>query len=195
MRIIHVITRLIVGGAQENTILTCEGLAARGHEVFLFAWTTSGPEGSLVDRARSGGYRYEEFPELVRAVRPLSDWQAVRALRRRFKELQPDVVHTHSSKAGIVGRLAASQAGVPLIVHTIHGMSFNRTQVWPVRATFACAERHCANRCHAIIGVADEMTRQSLAADVGRPEQFVTIRSGMVVSEFDPNRFASSDAR
>ncbi len=185
MKIVHVITRLIIGGAQENTVLTCEGLHARGHDVRLMTGPTTGPEGSLVGRARSGGYAYEEVPSLVRAVRPMSDWRAVRAMTRRFRELRPDVVHTHSSKAGILGRLAAARAGVPCIVHTIHGMSFNRTQGALSQRVYAAAERHCARKCHAIVSVADAMTRQALAAGVGRAEQFHTVRSGMETGAFD----------
>jgi glycosyltransferase involved in cell wall biosynthesis len=195
MRIVHVITRLIIGGAQENTILSCEGLAARGHEVHLLAGPTTGPEGTLVDRARAGSCRFEEVAELVRPVSPLEDFRALAALRSRFSALRPDVVHTHSSKAGVLGRMAAFQAGVPAIVHTIHGMSFNRTQTWPTRRLYSMAERYCAKRCHAIVSVADAMTRQSLAAGVGRPDQFVTIRSGIVTSEFDPAHYDSPECR
>ncbi len=188
MRIMHVITRLIVGGAQENTILSCEGLQAEGHDVHLLAGPTTGPEGSLVDRARAGTYHYEEIPELVRQVSPLRDRRAMTALRKRFAALQPDVVHTHSSKAGVLGRLAAHAAGVPAIVHTIHGMSFNRTQPWVTRAAYAAAERYCAKRCHAIVSIADAMTAQARSARIGRPDQYHTIRSGIVVADFDPDR-------
>ncbi|MFQ5424896.1 MAG: glycosyltransferase family 4 protein [Phycisphaerae bacterium] len=195
MRIVHVITRLIVGGAQENTVLTCEGLHARGHDVTLISGLTAGPEGSLVDRARSGGYVFEELPDLVRPIHPWHDLRALETLRRRFQITRPDVVHTHSSKAGVIGRLAAHDAGVPFVVHTIHGMSFNRTQPWAVRAVYAAAERLCAQRCHAIVTVADAMTRQALAAGVGRPDQYVTIRSGIEVAAFDPARFAAAATR
>jgi len=186
MRIVHVITRLIVSGAQENTILSCEELCARGHEVYLFSGPTTGPEGSLVERASSGRYAYEEFVDLVRAISPLRDLRAMRALQRRFEQLRPDVVHTHSSKAGALGRIAAAQAGVPLIVHTIHGMSFNRTQLPHVRWAYALAERYCARRCHVIVSVADAMTRQAMAARIGRPDQYETIRSGIETETFDP---------
>ncbi len=186
MRIVHLITRLIIGGAQENTILTCEGLQEIGHDVHLLTGPTTGPEGSLVDRARAGEYAYEEIPDMVRRVSPVHEVRALRALRRRFEQLRPDVVHTHSSKAGVLGRIAAHQAGVPCIVHTIHGMSFNRTQPWYVRTVYAMAERTCAKRCRTIVSVADAMTAQALAAGIGRPEQFETIRSGMVVDDFNP---------
>ncbi len=195
MRIVHVITRLIVGGAQENTVLTCEGLHARGHDVTLISGPTAGPEGSLVDRARCGGYAFEEFPDLVRPVSVRRDLRALERLRRRFQTTRPDVVHTHSSKAGVIGRLAAHDAGVPFVVHTIHGMSFNRTQPWYVRTAYAAAERFCAHRCHTIVTVADAMTRQALAADVGRPDQYVTIRSGIEVAAFDPTRFDRAATR
>lgn len=186
MRIVHVITRLIIGGAQENTILSCAGLQERGHELHLLSGPTTGPEGSLVDQARRGPYAFEECPDLLRQVSPIHDWRAMRALRWRFEQLRPDVVHTHSSKAGVLGRIAARQARVPLIVHTIHGMSFNRTQSRPVQMAYATAERYCAKRCHAIVSVADAMTAQALAAGIGRPEQYETIRSGMRVEDFDP---------
>lgn len=195
MRIVHLITRLIIGGAQENTLLTCEGLHARGHEVHLFSGPTTGPEGSLLPRARAGGYVFEEVPELIRPVRPIRDARALVRLYRRFKALRPDVVHTHSSKAGILGRLAAHHAGVPILVHTIHGMSFNRTQPWPLRRAYALAERLCAEPCRAIVSVADAMTRQAQAANIGRPEQFITIRSGMEVDAFDPRAQDSAQTR
>jgi glycosyltransferase involved in cell wall biosynthesis len=195
MRIVHIITRLIVGGAQENTILSCEGLQARGHEVTLLSGPTTGPEGSLVERAQSGDYAFRQLPNMVRRVSPLHDTKAYFVLRRLLEESKPDVVHTHSSKAGVLGRLAAHHAGVPVIVHTIHGMSFNRTQPLFVRTAFAMAERLCAEKCHALVSVADAMTRQAQAAGVGRPEQFETIRSGIIVDDFDPAAYNPSDTR
>lgn len=186
MRICHIITRLIVGGAQENTLLTCEGLAQRGHDVLLLSGPQTGPEGSLHERASSGGYAFELVDNLVREVRPSADLRCKRVLTERLRAWRPDVVHTHSSKAGVLGRLAARDAGVPRVVHTIHGMSFNRTQAWWKRRAFAAVERHCARFTDRIITVADAMTEQSLAADVGRPEQYATVYSGMEVERFDP---------
>ncbi len=195
MRICHVITRLIVGGAQENTLLTCEGLARRGHDVALIAGPTTGPEGSLTGRARSGGYRYIELPCLVRQVDPLRDARAIIELCHLYRELRADVVHTHSSKAGIVGRLAAARAHTPMVVHTIHGMSFNRTQPAWMQAAFAELERLCAARTHRILCVAEAMARASLAAGVGHASQYVTVYSGMEVSRFDPASHDRAAAR
>ncbi|HPF39059.1 MAG TPA: glycosyltransferase [Phycisphaerae bacterium] len=195
MRIVHIITRLIIGGAQENTILSCEGLHEKGHDVTLITGPTTGPEGSLVDRARAGGYAYVEADRLLRAVRPFDDWRATRQLQALIASLRPDVVHTHSSKAGILGRIAAARAGAAIIVHTVHGMSFNRTQGATTRRIYAAAERFCARRTHAIVCVADAMRDQMLAANIGRPDQYTTIRSGMETSAFDPARHDAAAVR
>jgi len=187
MHICHVITRLIIGGAQENTLLTCAGLHERGHRVTLISGPTRGPEGSLVERARGGGYEFIELPELIRAVNPWMDMRARRCLAMEFQRLRPAIVHTHSSKAGILGRLAAADARVPRIVHTIHGMSFNRTQPWPVRRAYAWLEWLTARRTHAIVAVADAMIDQSVAAGICRRDKLLTVYSGMEVGQFTPH--------
>jgi glycosyltransferase involved in cell wall biosynthesis len=108
MRIVHVITRLIIGGAQENTLLTVEGLHHRfGDDVTLISGPAEGPEGDLFDRAERLGLKVEVMPELVRRIRPATDLRAYFLLRRAIRRLKPEVVHTHSSKAGILGRAAA----------------------------------------------------------------------------------------
>src|ERR1051326_7445344 len=104
MKIVHIITRLIIGGAQENTLLSCEGQHARGHEVTLITGPAVGPEGSLMERARMGGYRVEVVDSMRRAVSPVKDMRTYRTLVELLGELRPEIVHTHSSKAGILGR-------------------------------------------------------------------------------------------
>ncbi len=184
MKIVHVITRLIVGGAQENTLLTCEGMYRCGHDVTLITGPSPGPEGSLMPRAQSGGYRVIVESNLVRNVHPWQDAQAYWRLRQIFRELQPDVVHTHSSKAGIVGRAAAWSVKVPLIVHTIHGLPFHPYQSPMTNAAWVFLERFAARRCHKIVCVAEAMKRQAMACGVGQPEQFITIYSGMDLQPF-----------
>lgn len=187
MRICHVITRLIIGGAQENTVLSCRGLAAKGHDVTLVAGTETGPEGSLWQAARESGARCIELASMQRAVRPLDDWRAYRELVTLFRELKPDVVHTHSSKAGIVGRAAARKAAVPVIVHTIHGMSFNRTQSWVTRTGYRVLEQRAARYTDKIVTVADAMIEQAVAAGIGSRDRMITIRSGLEVGRFAPD--------
>ncbi len=185
MRIVHVITRLILGGAQENTLLTVDGLHHRhGDEVTLVTGPAEGPEGDLFDRARSRGLRVEVMPELVRAIRPATDARAYRALRASIRRLRPEVVHTHSSKAGILGRAAAWAENVPAVVHTIHGLPFGPSESALKNRLYVALERWAARRCHAIVGVCDAMGEQALAAGVGRPEQYSTVYSGMDVDAF-----------
>lgn len=188
MRICHIITRLIIGGAQENTVLSCEGLHGRGHEVTLISGPTNGPEGALTDRARRGGYRFIECPPLRRNVHPWHDLAALLDLQKLLRDIRPDVVHTHSSKAGILGRIAARRTGVSLIVHTIHGMSFNRTQRTPTRVAYRTLERYCGAFTHRFVSVCDAMTDQAVAARLAPRERFTTIYSGIEVDTFDPKQ-------
>jgi glycosyltransferase involved in cell wall biosynthesis len=184
MKIVHVITRLIVGGAQENTLLSCEGQHDRGHDVTLITGPPLGPEGSLMDRATRHGYRVEVLDAMRRSVLPFKDWHTYRRLAARFREIRPDVVHTHSSKAGIIGRRAAHKAGVPMIVHTIHGLAFTASTSRIVNNAYRLAEKTTAPITTKIVCVADAMRDQSLAAHVGRPGQYVTVYSGMQTQPF-----------
>ncbi len=190
MKIVHVITRLILGGAQENTLLTVEGLHHRyGDDVTLITGPAEGPEGDLFRRAEELGLKVELTPNLIRAVDPRTDWRAYRELRRTFRRLRPDVVHTHSSKAGIVGRAAAWKERVPAVVHTIHGLPFGPFESPAKNRLYIALERWAARRCHAIVSVCDAMTDQALAVGVGRPEQFSTVYSGMDADAFlNPQR-------
>jgi len=185
VRVLHLSTRLIVGGSQENTLLSCRGAADAGHTVALAYGPIYGPEGSLLEQAKSDP-RIEciEVPTLTRELAPLTDMRCMRALRRLIRSWKPDVVHTHSSKAGIVGRAAAWKERVDCVVHTIHGLPFHARDRWWRNRLFTAAERWAAQRCHALVSVADAMTAQALAAGIGTPEQFITIRSGMEVEPF-----------
>ncbi len=185
MRIMHVSTRLILGGSQENTVLSCAGQAEDGHDVLLVYGPIEGPEGTMLPTVqRHGGITAIETPDLVREISPRRDWRCLRNLRRLIREHQPDVVHTHSSKAGILGREAAWLESVPAVVHTIHGLPFHPYLRKSKNAVYIGAERWSARRCHAIVTVADAMRDQALAAGIGRRDQYRTVRSGMVVEPY-----------
>lgn len=187
MKICHVITRLIIGGAQENTVLTCRGLVERGHDVTLIAGPETGPEGSLWNEAKQSGCNLITVDSLRRSVHPFRDWRAYRELRKLYTQIQPDIVHTHSSKAGILGRSAAVDAGVHSIIHTIHGMSFNRTQSVLTRNFYRILETHTAHNTSSIITVADAMIEQAVEAAMAPRDRFTTIRSGMDTDLFKPD--------
>ena len=185
MRVAHVITRLILGGAQENTLLNCEDLAREfGDDVLLATGPALGPEGSLMDRARGGPAEVVEVEALRRPIHPLRDLAAYRGVRAVLREFRPDVVHTHSAKGGVIGRLAASSLRIPAIVHTVHGAPFYPYQRAAVRELYRRIEQFAARRCHALVSVADAMTEQLVAAGVAPRDKFSTIYSGMEVEPF-----------
>jgi glycosyltransferase involved in cell wall biosynthesis len=185
MRVTHVITRLIIGGAQENTIASILGLRQKhGWEVDLISGPTSGPEGSLVSSFADSPRVLAVLPDLVRPIHPWKDFFALRRLTQLLRARHPDIVHTHSGKAGFLGRLAASRAGVPIVVHTIHGPSFGPFQGPLANAMLFAAERRAGRVTTHFVSVADAMTKQYLAAGIGRPGQYTTIRSGFPLEPF-----------
>jgi glycosyltransferase involved in cell wall biosynthesis len=185
MRVTHIITRLVVGGAQENTVASVLGLRQKpGVEVHLLSGPTTGPEGSLESEFAGTPEIFTRVPELVRPIHPLKDWLALRRLEKILREQKPDIVHTHSGKAGILGRLAARCAGVPVIIHHIHGPSFGPFQGPPANWIFTAAERYAAGVTTHFVCSARAMTRLYLAAGIGRPEMFTRIFSGFPVEPF-----------
>ena len=192
--ILHVSTRLILGGSQENTVLSCEAQAEQGCEVHLAFGPISGPEGSMLDRVES--FRTTDnrrihthvIPSMVRELSPIKDVRARSELKALIDTLKPDIVHTHSSKAGVLGRLAAwSSTPRPAVVHTIHGPPF-MPDAGPVTALqntiYERAEKHAAKRCHAIVSVADAMTERFLARGIGTRELYTTVRSGIELGPY-----------
>ena len=185
MRVTHIITRLVIGGAQENTLATIGGLCQKpGLEIKLLAGPTIGPEGSLEPEARKMPGLFTLVPELVRPVHPLKDVRAYFKLTRLLREQKPDLVHTHSGKAGILGRLAAQRAGVPIIVHHIHGPSFGNFQSAPANWIFTAAERRASRVTRHFFCSADAMTRRYLAAGIGQPAMYTRIFSGFNLEPF-----------
>jgi len=173
---------MIVGGAQENTLLCCRDLMRIfGDDVLLVAGPGLGPEGSLVERAEAEGVPLAIVPSLRRAIHPWRDWWSYLAIKRILRNFGPDVVHTHSAKGGILGRVAATALGVPAIVHTVHGSPFHPYQAAGGRAVIRWCERYAAGKCHALISVADAMTDLLADAGVAPREKFTTIYSGMEV--------------
>ena len=185
MRIAHVITRMIIGGAQENTLLCCQDLVRLfGDDVLLITGPSLGPEGQLLGQGRGEGVPLALVPPLRRAIHPWRDWHSYRAIQRVLRDFRPDVVHTHSAKGGFLGRLAADSLHVPAIIHTVHGAPFHAYQNAPARSLFRWCERYAARRCHALVSVSDAMTELMVDAGVAPREKFTTVYSGMDVEPF-----------
>lgn len=184
-RVVHIITRMILGGAQENTLLTCRGLHENpDYDVTLATGPAIGPEGELLSQAERLGLRVVLVPQMRRAIHPWRDLAATQALRRIIRETRPHIVHTHSSKAGILGRYAARAERVPVIVHTIHGLPFHPYERPWRNALYIRLERLAAKWSDRIVSVADAMTEQAVAAGVAPREKFLTIYSGMETEAF-----------
>ena len=189
-RVVHVITMLEWGGAQENTLFTVGRLDPGRFDRVLLA----GRGGMLDARAaRIPGVRFLVVDDLVREVRPFRDARAFLSLRdilrdeRRAAGGAPLVVHTHSSKAGILGRAAARAAGADAIVHSIHGFGFHDGQAAPVRSLYVGLERMAARWTDAFVAVSEENIRTGEREGIFAGSRCRLIRSG-----FDTGRFLAA---
>jgi glycosyltransferase involved in cell wall biosynthesis len=191
LKIVHIITRLILGGAQENTLITCKLLAQGGHDVTLITGPALGPEGELFEQTKNQKYKTIVINSLRRQINPIHDIPAYRAIKNCLEEIQPDIVHTHSAKAGILGRFAAHKLKTqnlklktPFVVHTIHGLAFHPYQNELINKFYIAVEKTAAKRTDFFISVADAMTNQALAAGIGEPDKFVTAYSAVEEDDF-----------
>jgi glycosyltransferase involved in cell wall biosynthesis len=198
IRVAHVITRLILGGAQENTLYTAIGQHRNpAFDVTLIIGSDDGTEGSLREEATAAGLRLVEIPTLVRSIAPVVDLRALWALYRVLRRGRFDIVHTHSSKAGILGRIAARLAGVPAVVHTLHSLVFHEYQSAASNAVYIGLKRLCAPLTDVLISVNAKTAEGALARHIGRPDQHVTIYSGMHLDRFLTvgDRLSTEDAK
>jgi len=190
VKIVHIITRLILGGAQENTLITCKLLAGRGHDVTLITGPAIGPEGELFEQAKGQGYRVVVVGRLRRAINPCNDVVSYFQIKRLLRELKPDIVHTHSAKAGILGRFAGYALkgkwgeNLPAVVHTIHGLAFHPYQSGLLNKFYIAIEKSTAKRTDFFISVADAMTSQATAVGMATPEKYVTAYSAIEEDAF-----------
>ena len=184
IRALQIITRMILGGAQETVMLSSSMLDRHAFDCELLTGPQTGPEGELITDTRARGVTVHIEPSLVREIHPWKDLLAVIRLTRFLRRGRYDVVHTHSSKAGIVGRIAARLAGVPVVVHTAHGWGFHPHQHPLVRGLYVQLERWCAPLCSRLVVVGDPDRLAGLALGIGRPEQYVLIRSGIELDQF-----------
>lgn len=180
LRIAHVITRLINGGADENTVISCNQAVRSGHHVILVHGAQTRPEilATVDERVR-----IVELPSLVRPIAPLGDLKALGDLVRTFHRLRPDVVHTHTSKAGILGRLAARAASVPVVVHGVHIVPFvtvGRLETF----VYLTAERAVQGMTHAFIDVSPGLRDLCVRAGIGAPERHHVVPSGFDLPRF-----------
>lgn len=181
VRVCHLITRMILGGAQENTLHTCDLLHRRGWDVLLVTGPPLGPEGELLSEVRRLGIPCVVVPSLRRAVHPVRDAAAFFDLTRVLVRFRPTIVQTHSSKAGVLGRFAARAAGVPIVIHTVEGLPFHRYGGRFANAAYILAERAAARVTDHTVCVARAMIEQAVRAGIQPRGGYSIIYSGMDV--------------
>lgn len=195
LRVLHVITRMIVGGAQENTMLSCALIDQERIISTLMTGVETGVEGELLSESRKRGIPLVVEPHLVRRLSPWLDVVVTYRLWRLMRGGRFDVVHTHTSKAGIVGRVAAWLAGVPVIVHTAHGWGFNPQQPRMMYWLYVWLERVCGRVSNAVVAVASTNRDEALALGIGQPEQYRLIRSGIEIKDYRDISISRAEAR
>jgi glycosyltransferase involved in cell wall biosynthesis len=184
MKIINVITRLNIGGASPPVISVAAGLGKMGHDSLLVVGTPSAAEGSMNADAERAGARLLEIPELRRDPDPANDAKAFAALLRLFRRMKPDVVGTHMSKAGALGRVAARLAGVRVIVHTYHAKAFYVfNSRWKERATIL-AERGLTRLSSGSIVVSEKQKRDFLELGIDSSDRLRVVRYGLKLEPF-----------
>ena len=179
--IVHILTKLELGGAQQTALALAAHQAAAGHRVAFVA----GIEGALVPALRQmRGVEAVLLPELIHPISLWSDRVCVLRLAADLRARRPDIVHTHSSKAGILGREAARRAGVRGVVHTAYGWSFHQFQNPVAGALFRFLERRAARTTSRLVAVSDAVRNQGIEAAVGRPDQYTTILNAVDLGRF-----------
>jgi glycosyltransferase involved in cell wall biosynthesis len=195
-QVVHIITKMELGGAQQNTLFTATNLDPDRFQVHLL----SGPGGDLFDDA-AAFCRFRLVPDLVREVRPLRDLKAFLQIKKTLEDIKagqppaPVIVHTHSSKAGILGRLAARAAGIPVIIHSIHGYGFNDYQPAPVRWLYIFLERLCSRVTSFFIAVSQANIDRGLSLGLFAPGRVRLIRSGIDIGRFKDPAVARPEMR
>jgi glycosyltransferase involved in cell wall biosynthesis len=192
VKVAHVITRLDLGGAQQNTLYCCTRHDRRKYDVILI----SGIGGYLDGEARKiKDCKTYFLPELKHPISPLWDMRALQRITDILRSEKVDLVHTHSSKAGILGRWAAQKAGVPHVVHTVHGWGFYPEQFFLSRWLYQALERWAARFTDVMITVSEENRQTGLAAGIGQKGQYRVIHSGIDPQAYSLGSFAARKER
>lgn len=180
VRILHVITRLVRGGADENTLYTVRGLDKRRYVVDLAVG-----DGSELDHfGEISDVNVHVVKELVRDPHPWKDLVALLKLAVLIRRGRYQIVHTHTAKAGFLGRLAAAVVGAPIIIHTVHGVTFHAHMPPPMRWFYLTLERVAARFTNQFVAVGEDVKNIYVRSGVGEAHEYETIYSGMPLRDY-----------
>ncbi|MFW6022666.1 MAG: glycosyltransferase family 4 protein [Halanaerobiaceae bacterium] len=183
IKVLHIITRLANGGADENTLYTIKGLDPSIYDIDLMTGEENNPE-MMANLNLPDSIKLYKVKGLLRDISPYNDISACYRMYKIIKSNNYDIVHTHIAKAGVLGRLAAKMAGVPIIIHGIHGTTFPET-IHPVKQfLFKSVERICGNFTDYFIPVGEDMKQKYLKAGIGDVSRCQTVYSGMELDKF-----------
>lgn len=183
IKVLHIHTLPVITGSGINTLLTMTGLDKDRFDV-EFACAPGGP---LADEAVMQGIKFHPIRHFVQRVSPYNDIAALGELVSLMRKNKYDIVHSHNSKAGFIGRLAAKITRVPVIVHTIHGFAFHDQEKPPRRALFILLEKFAAPMADKLIVISNPLREWGLSLGIGKPEQYITIYSGIELDKFRTN--------
>jgi glycosyltransferase involved in cell wall biosynthesis len=194
-RVLQIITLFSIGGATETVVSLSRGLVQQGYHVEIVTGPHVSSEGDMMPTAERLGLKVTTLPVLRRAIHPVLDLRALLRLISIIRKGRFDIVHTHSSKAGFLGRIAGLLAGVPVRVHTIHGLSFHEHQSSLTKYMFVWLERFTATVTTALIAVSEHIRREYRRYGIGRENQYSIIRSGIDVSLYHADVQPPAEAR
>lgn len=186
VKVLHIITKLELGGAQQNTLYTVSHLDPSHFRAALFA----GPGGMLDDEAKYLEHvEFRTVPHLLRKINPLDDLKGYRELRRMIREVAPAIVHTHSSKAGVLGRLAAAAENIPVVIHSIHGFGIDAVKNPLIQRALIAAERKAARRTTHFIAVSKQNVEDGIKMSLFKADRVSLIYSGIDLRRFRKARY------
>jgi glycosyltransferase involved in cell wall biosynthesis len=174
IKICYIITKFDLGGAQKVVLHIGNNLNKKLFNVFFIAGT-----GGMLDKEVNKSLKIYGLKQLVREISLIKDLKALFSIYKILKIERPSIVHTHTPKAGILGRIAAKLAGVPTIVHTIHGYGFSDKHKWYLKYLFIYAERFCALFSNKLIFVSKENIKKGFKYKIARKNNFTLIRAGV----------------
>ena len=191
IKVLHIQTRLIAAGADENTLFTVAEVDPTRFESTLLV----GSDSEIVDKMRKKGLNIVVEQNLKRDIHPISDIKALWSIVRYLKNSNYDIVHTHTAKAGFIGRLAAKLVGVPIIIHTLHGLSFHEFMSKWQRLLYIHMEKFVGNFTDIFISVGENIKRIAINEGLGDKSKFITIYSGMDLKCFKKKNINEKELR
>ncbi len=184
IKVLHIITRLDKGGAPKNTLITVSDADKNTFEVDLVSGISEDPELDVEKRTTGSGARLFIVPEIIRSIRPTTDFISIWKLYRLIRKEQYDIVHTHTSKPGVTGRIAAILAGVPVLIHTSHGHIYEGFFSSPVSWVLLQLDRFLSLFTHKIITLTERGMKEQIGMKIASPQKFAVVPSGIDVQRF-----------